>query len=253
MKFKAVSCALASAVLLAACSGDKDKEEAAPAQLDTLEQKISYIQGYHFSQQITEQLQQLDFVIDGKALQAGVSAQLSGAEMPFSEEELQAIGEEFQTFMMAKQDERQAEAAEANRLVADANASEGDTFLTENATKEGVVTTESGLQYKVLTAGTGPKPEPTATVTVHYRGTLLDGTEFDSSYGRGSPATFGVNQVIKGWQEALQLMPEGSKWELYIPSQLAYGPGGSPPVIGPNATLVFEVELIDAGGEKDAE
>ena len=134
--------------------------------------------------------------------------------------------------------------AEAKRKEeAEKNKSEGERFLAENKAKEGVVTLPSGLQYKVLTPGTGQKPGPADTVVCQYRGTLIDGTEFDSSYGRGQPARFAVNRVIRGWTEALQLMPIGSKWQLFIPSNLAYGEAGSPPKIGPNATLLFEIEL----------
>ena len=126
-----------------------------------------------------------------------------------------------------------------------ANKTEGEAFLAANKAKEGVVTLPSGLQYKILTAGTGPKPTASDSVVCNYRGTLIDGTEFDSSYKRGKPVTFGVGQVIKGWTEALQLMPVGSKWQLFIPSSLAYGEGGEPRGgIGPNATLIFEVELL---------
>ena len=131
-------------------------------------------------------------------------------------------------------------------MVAEANKKEGEEFLASNKTKEGVVTTASGLQYKVITAGTGPSPKASDKVSVHYRGTLIDGTEFDSSYRRGEPVSFPVKGVIAGWTEALQLMKEGAKWELYIPSELAYGPGGTGGPIGPNATLIFEVELLQA-------
>ena len=124
------------------------------------------------------------------------------------------------------------------------NKTEGDSFLAGNKSKEGVVTLPSGLQYKILTAGTGPKPAATDSVVCNYRGTLIDGKEFDSSYKRGQPATFGVSQVIKGWTEALQLMPVGSKWQLFVPSTLAYGERGAGAEIGPNATLIFEVELL---------
>ena len=125
----------------------------------------------------------------------------------------------------------------------EANKKQGDAFMAANKTKEGVVTLPDGLQYKILTAGTGPKPLATDTVICNYKGTLIDGSEFDSSYKRGQPATFPVGGVIKGWTEALQLMPVGSKWQLFIPSDLAYGDRGQGP-IGPNATLIFEVELV---------
>ena len=129
---------------------------------------------------------------------------------------------------------------------AEANQAEGEAFLTANAAKEGVVSLDSGLQYKVLVEGTGDTPQSSDTVSVHYRGTLLDGTEFDSSHSRGKPASFPVTGVISGWTEALQLMKEGAKWELYIPASLAYGARGSSGVIGPNATLIFEVELLSS-------
>ncbi len=124
------------------------------------------------------------------------------------------------------------------------NVEEGAAFLKENGTKEGVITLASGLQYKILTAGNGPKPTATDKVTTHYHGTLINGTVFDSSVERGQPATFPVNGVIGGWIEALQLMPMGSKWQLYVPSDLAYGARGASELIGPNTTLVFDVELI---------
>ena len=120
----------------------------------------------------------------------------------------------------------------------------GRNFLAANAKKEGVVTTASGLQYKVLRQGDGPKPKATDNVEVHYRGTLMDGTEFDSSYSRGQPASFPVNGVIKGWQEALQAMKEGAHWQIVVPSELAYGESGAGGAIGPKATLIFDVELL---------
>jgi FKBP-type peptidyl-prolyl cis-trans isomerase FklB len=120
----------------------------------------------------------------------------------------------------------------------------GEKFLAENAKKAGVVTRPSGLQYKVITDGTGAMPTKSSIVSTHYRGTLINGTEFDSSYARNEPCSFGVTQVIAGWTEALQLMKVGAKWELYIPSKLAYGPRGAPPDIGPNETLIFQVELL---------
>jgi FKBP-type peptidyl-prolyl cis-trans isomerase FklB len=135
-------------------------------------------------------------------------------------------------------------------IAGDANKKEGDAFLAANKTKEGVVTLPSGLQYKILQEGTGPKPTASDTVVCNYRGTLLNGTEFDSSYKRGQPATFAVGQVIHGWTEALQLMTVGSKWQLFIPPDLAYGPRGAGNDIGPNATLVFEVELVSIQPKK---
>lgn len=133
---------------------------------------------------------------------------------------------------------------EARTKLAEKNKAEGQKFLEENKQKEGVVTLPSGLQYKVLAEGSGTSPKPNDIVTVNYRGTLIDGTEFDSSYKRGQPAKFAVNGVIKGWSEALQLMKPGAKWQLFIPPELAYGERGSGFSIGPNATLIFEVELL---------
>ena len=138
---------------------------------------------------------------------------------------------------MAKQQEKAQQLGLANKK-------EGEEFLAANKSKEGVVTLPSGLQYKVLKEGTGPKPSATDSVACNYRGTLINGTEFDSSYKRGQPATFAVNGVIKGWTEALQLMPVGSKWQLFIPADLAYGERGAGADIGPNSTLIFEVELL---------
>ena len=132
------------------------------------------------------------------------------------------------------------------QAMAQKNVGEGDKFLAENKKKDGVKATSSGLQYKVISEGNGPQPKESDAVTVNYRGTLIDGTEFDSSYKRGEPATFPVNRVIKGWTEALQLMKPGGKYKLFIPANLAYGPGGAGGDIGPNATLIFEVELLSA-------
>jgi len=140
--------------------------------------------------------------------------------------------------------DRRQQAQQKMQQESEANKKEGDAFLAANKTKEGVITLPDGLQYKVLKQGDGPKPTTNDKVVCNYRGTLVKGTEFDSSYKRNEPATFPVTGVIKGWTEALQLMPVGSKWQLYIPSDLAYGPPGRPPVIPPNSTLVFEIELL---------
>ena len=168
--------------------------------------------------------------INVEKLMKGINDVMQGAPLDLTVEEAQvAINDYFQ-----KQQEQAAAV----------NIEEGKKFLTENAKRPEITTTESGLQYEVITMGTGEKPTATDKVSVHYHGTLLDGTVFDSSVRRGQPASFGVNQVISGWVEALQLMPVGSKWKLYIPSQLAYGPHGAGELIGPHATLIFEVELL---------
>ena len=143
----------------------------------------------------------------------------------------------FQQFMMERQQKMQKE-------LADKNLKDAEKFVEENKKKEGVITTASGLQYKIITKGNGKIPTAQDTVVAHYRGTLIDGTEFDNSFKRNEPATFPVSGVIKGWQEILQLMPVGSKWEVYIPPQLAYGEQGAGQVIPPNAALIFDIELI---------
>ena len=155
---------------------------------------------------------------------------------------------------MEVQKEMQAKMQEKNKEAADVNKKTGEAFLAANKGKEGVIALPSGLQYKIEKAGTGPKPTATDSVVCNYRGTLIDGKEFDSSYKRGQPATFPVTGVIKGWTEALQLMPVGSKWQLFIPSDLAYGERGAGADIGPGATLIFEVELMsieDKSKDKD--
>lgn len=154
-----------------------------------------------------------------------------------TENEVKEVMTAFQKGLAAKQ-------AEKMKVIGEKNSKEGETFLAENKKKEGVKTTASGLQYKVITPGKGPMPKDTDTVSVNYRGTLIDGTEFDSSYKRGEAVSFPVNGVIKGWTEALQMMKVGSKWQLFIPSNLAYGDRGAGGQIGPNATLIFEVELL---------
>ena len=161
----------------------------------------------------------------------------------FSVTPAQAVLTVLQNHIRKMQDDQMQEAGAKNKK-------EGDAFLAANKAKEGVVSLPDGLEYKILTAGTGPKPAATDSVVCNYRGTLIDGTEFDSSYKRGQPATFGVSQVIKGWTEALQLMPVGSKWQLFIPGEMAYGARGSGAGIGPNATLIFEVELLSIQAAK---
>jgi FKBP-type peptidyl-prolyl cis-trans isomerase FklB len=166
-------------------------------------------------------------------LARGIQDVLDSNKKVLTEVQVQKVMMEFQNQMMAKQNKKGIK-----------NKKDGEVFLAENKKLEGVITLPSGLQYKIITAGTGEKPKADETVSVHYRGTLIDGTEFDSSIKRGQPATFPVNGVIKGWTEALQLMSVGSKWQLFIPSDLAYGAKGAGGVIGPDATLIFEVELL---------
>ena len=175
----------------------------------------------------------------------GVSDGLSGALALASEDEIRAA-------LVKLGSEARTKQADARKALAEKNKNEGEAFLAQNKAKKGVVTLESGLQYKVLRAGVGKKPVPTDSVVCHYRGTFVDGREFDSSYGRGKPATFALNRIIKGWSEALQLMPAGSKWQIVVPSSLAYGARGARGTIGPNATLVFEVELISVAPRSEA-
>ncbi len=161
-----------------------------------------------------------------------------------TEDQAKAALTEVQNEMRKKQQAQMQEAGEVNKK-------EGDAFLAANKGKDGIVALPSGLQYKILTAGTGPKPTVADTVVCNYRGTLINGTEFDSSYKRGQPATFPVSGVIKGWTEALPLMPVGSKWQLFIPAELAYGERSPGPEIGPNSTLIFEVELLSIQPKTD--
>jgi FKBP-type peptidyl-prolyl cis-trans isomerase FklB len=205
----------------------------APLALKTSKDKFSYALGMKMGTNLKRQ----DVPVDPNILARGLKDGLAGSKTLLTDDEAQAAIVQVQTELRTKQQEKMQEAGAANKK-------EGDTFLTGNKAKEGVVTLPSGLQYKILKEGTGPKPAATDSVVCNYRGTLINGTEFDSSYKRGQPATFPVNGVIKGWTEALQLMPVGSKWQLFIPAELAYGERGPDPAIGPNATLIFEVELL---------
>ena len=214
------------------CAAEESK--AAPElKLDTPKNRISYTIGVNIGKDFKTQSMDIDTDI----LVMGLKDSLSGKELKLTDEEMiseiQAFQEEMQAKIMAEME-----------AVAEKNKAEGVAFLAENAKKEGVVVTESGLQYKVLEPGEGDSPGAADVATVHYRGTLIDGTQFDSSYERGEPATFPVGGVIPGWTEALQLMKPEAKWQLVIPSELAYGERGAGQDIGPNATLVFEVELI---------
>jgi len=213
-------------------------------ELKTDKDKLSYSMGVATGTQMKRQ--SVDVDVDMFA--NGLRDSISGGKLQMTEQQIQDALMKFQQEMTAKQ-------AEKTRQLAEINKKEGEAFLAENRKKDGVKTLPGGLQYKILAEGKGKLPKEDDTVTTHYRGTLTDGTEFDSSIKRGQPATFAVKGVIKGWTEALQLMKEGSKWQLFIPSELAYGERGAPGgVIGPNAVLIFEVELLaikDSGEKKE--
>lgn len=196
-------------------------------------EKTGYAMGMNFGQNMKKQSIDFDSVFFVKGFQDA----MSGSKALLTDEEMRTAMTAFQKDLIAKQ-------AEKTKALSEKNKKEGEAFLAANKKKDGVKTTASGLQYKVLKEGTGKIPKDTDTVTVHYRGNLIDGTEFDSSYKRNEPATFPVKDVIAGWTEAVKLMKTGSKWQIYIPANLAYGERGAAPVIGPNATLIFEVELI---------
>jgi FKBP-type peptidyl-prolyl cis-trans isomerase FklB len=210
-------------------------------ELKDQKDKVSYSIGMDIGRNIKRQ--NLELNVD--ALSAGIRDAIGGGKTALTDEESREVMNAYRTEMQAKQQSQAKEQGEKNRK-------EGEAFLAENAKKEGVKTlqvklpsgTNATLQYKVMTPGTGAKPNTNDTVITHYRGTLIDGTEFDSSYKRGEPATFPVTGVIKGWTEALLMMPVGSKWQLFIPSELAYGERGAGRNIGPNATLIFDIELI---------
>ena len=196
-------------------------------------EKASYALGMNIGNSL--RAQSVD--IDPSTFAQGLKDALAGGKTLLTEDEARATLVQLQNDVRAKQEEKR-------KLEADKNKKEGDAFLASNKTKEGVTTLPSGLQYKVLTQGTGAKPVAADKVVCNYKGTLIDGKEFDSSAKHGGPATFAVNGVIKGWTEALQLMSVGSKWQLFVPSDLAYGERGAGSDIGPNATLIFEVELL---------
>ena len=204
-----------------------------PPVLKTQKDKVSYGIGVDVARNFTRLGIEFDLDILIKGLRDG----LSGEKLLMTETDLR-------TTMNAYQNELKGRMLQAMKVAAEDNKKKGDAFLAENKKKEGVVALPSGLQYKILKAGDGKKPTDTDTVECHYRGTLIDGTEFDSSYRIGKPAIFKVTGVIPGWTEALKLMPAGSKWQLFIPPQLAYGERGASREIGPNATLIFEVELL---------
>jgi FKBP-type peptidyl-prolyl cis-trans isomerase FklB len=207
--------------------------------------KTSYALGYSQGERLKQFQKQSEADIDFNTILKGFSDSLLNAKPALTDAQLNEVMAAFQSAMQKKQQSMMAKQQEKTKESGEKNKAEGSKFLAENKKKKGVKTLKSGLQYKVLTEGKGNTPKASDSVTVNYRGTLIDGTEFDSSYKRGQPLTFQVGGVIKGWTEALQLMKEGSKWQLFIPENLAYGDSGTPGgPIGPNAALIFEVELI---------
>ena len=219
--------------------GAKAATTAHPAfTLKTQKDKESYALGMSIGTGLHKQA----IPVDSAVVSRGLRDAMTGGKTLMTEEEMRSTLTQLQGEVRKLQDDKVHAAGATNRK-------DGEAFLAENKTKEGVVTLPDGLQYKILTAGTGPKPAATDTVTVNYRGTLINGQEFDSSK-RGQPASFHVNGVIHGWTEALQLMPVGSKWQLFIPADLAYGDHSPDPSIGPGDTLIFEVELLSIGDQK---
>ncbi len=226
---------------LSACQPQDASDATSVSAESTLEAQVSYGLAYSYVSQLAD----VGVALDVAAFAAGARDAVSGAESQLSDDEIQLAFDTYQAQLQEAAIAEQEAAASENQAQADA-------FLAENAQADGVMTTASGLQYKVLEAGEGEMPSSDSLVQVHYEGRLLDGTVFDSSYERGVPVEFGVTQVIPGWTEALQLMPEGSKWQLFIPPQLGYGPSGAGGLIGPNSLLIFDVELIQANYQEPA-
>jgi len=224
-------------------TGTAAKSAAAAVPLKTRKEKFSYALGMNIGTGYSQGLKKQAVDVDWNLIAQGMKDAAAGSKTRLTQDEAKAVLNEVQTEIQKQQQEKAQQASAANKT-------EGEAFLAANKSKDGVVTLPSGLQYKILTAGTGPKPTASDSVKCNYRGTLIDGKEFDSSYKRGQPATFEVGQVIKGWTEALQLMPVGSKWQIFVPSSLGYGERGAGAEIGPNATLIFEVELLSIEEKK---
>jgi FKBP-type peptidyl-prolyl cis-trans isomerase FklB len=223
-------------VLAIVLAGTASAQDA--AELKSPKEKLSYALGMDLGNQLKRQ----SVEIDPDIFVRGLKDTFLGGKVLMTEEQGRAAIAELQKEIMQKQQAQQAAIGEKNKA-------EGQAFLAKNKTAEGIFSLPSGLQYKILKAGEGKKPVLDDTVVCNYRGTLINGTEFDSSYKRNDPATFPLKGVIKGWTEALQLMPVGSKWQLFIPAELAYGERGAGGAVGPNATLIFEVELLSIKGK----
>ena len=218
-----------SSIFLIACQGNTQNK----AEMKTQKDSISYSIGMNIGKDLKRQ----SIDVDPQIVSQGIKDVLAGGKTLLTDEQQRYAMTALQKSVMAQREVMNKELGEKNKK-------EGEAFLAENKKKDGVKTTASGLQYKVLEMGDGKKPQAADKVSVNYRGTLIDGTEFDSSYKRGQPTEHPVNGFIKGWTEALQLMPVGSKWQLFIPSDIAYGERGYGESIGPNATLIFEIELL---------
>ncbi len=238
---------IASALLISGCDDNAGFQETPgtvagsdtrASGLSTFEQRF----GYALGTTLGKQFQRDELPIDIDALTMALRDIEAGRSPQMSDDDMRST-------IVAAQEKQQVKQQATHAAQAETNKAEENIFLTTNAAKEGVVSLDSGLQYKVITEGTGAKPQPSDTVSVHYRGTLINGTEFDSSDSHGGPVSFPVTAVVPGWTEALQLMKEGAKWELYIPSELAYGLNGAGGLIGPNSTLIFEIELLSASVE----
>lgn len=216
------------------------EKEMTKADLKTEKDKMNYAMGLSMG----SHLKMDEFELNLEIFQEGMKDGFTGRKQLLNEEETREVMKAMQQKMMAKKRAQHMQQMQERKKQGEANKEKGTKFLEENKAKEDVVTLESGLQYQILKKGTGASPKATDTVKCHYKGTTIDGKEFDSSYKRGEPATFALNRVIKGWTEGLQLMKEGGQWRFFIPSELAYGKKGAGPNIGPNEVLIFEIELL---------
>jgi len=237
MKFAPIALAIAISVGLTSGVAAEDAKTPAAALPATLKDTLAQ-QAYTIGFNLGSSLQRDAVNVDPQIIAAGIRDATSGSPPQLSPDQMRAVLAQLQAAVKARREAGAVKAALTNKA-------DGAAFLKANGARPGVITLPSGLQYEVLKAGTGPKPKATDVVECDYRGTLINGAEFDNSYARGKPATFPVQGVIKGWSEALQQMPVGSKWKLYVPAELAYGDEGKGDIIQPNATLIFEVELRD--------
>ena len=231
---KVILCTLVGAIVIGCQNTNEESADSDSKVPSTEKEKISYAIGVNMAQSISE----ISDEIDMSMLYRGISDKAQGKDLLVSNEEAQPLLQTFTQKLMAREQEKITRSAQKNL-------EEGQAYLENNKAIEGIITTESGLQYRVLKEGDGKSPKKSDRITVHYKGTKLDGTVFDSSYERGEPATFQVDQVIKGWTEGVQLMKEGGKYKLFIPANLAYGGSGAGQEIGPNEALIFEVELLE--------